>query len=109
MAAGSPEARPAFVSPRPGGCTVRVRVVPRAGRSAVTGERDGALLVRLAAAPADGGANAALIAFLAGRLRAPRRAVHLVSGDRCRDKRLEIDGVDAPTAARRLLDPTATR
>lgn len=88
---------------RPGGCAVQVRVVPRAGRTGIAGERDGALLVRLAAAPVDGEANAALVAWLAGRLRLPRRAVRLAAGERARDKRLEIDGLSAAETARRLV------
>ena len=99
MAAGRrPPAPPACVTARPGGCALRVRVVPRAGRTALAGERDGALLVRLAAAPVDGEANDALIAFLARRLESPRRAIRLVAGDRSREKRLEIDGVEPATS-----------
>jgi uncharacterized protein len=67
-----------------------VRVVPRAGRNAFAGRRGGALLVRLAAAPVDGAANDALIAFLAEALRCPRRDIALVSGERARDKRLRV-------------------
>jgi uncharacterized protein (TIGR00251 family) len=102
-AASDPPVLPPFVSARPGGCTLRVRVIPRAGRSGVAGERDGALLVRLAAAPVDGEANEALIAFLARQLDTPRRAVRLVAGDRSRDKRLEIDGLESAVAGQRLL------
>ncbi len=91
---------------RPGGCALRVRVVPRAGRTGVAGERDGALLVRLAAAPVDGEANAALVAWLADRLHLPRRAVRLAAGARARDKRLEIDGLGADEAAQRLVPPS---
>lgn len=87
---------------RAGGCTLRVRVVVRAGRTAVAGEREGALVVRLAAAPVEGEANAALIAWLATRLGVPRRAVRLVAGTRSRDKRLEIDGVSAADATAHL-------
>ncbi len=90
------------LSDRPGGCTLRVRVVPRAGRTTVAGERGGALLLRLAAAPVEGAANAALVAWLADRLEVPHRAVRLVSGERHRDKRLEIDGLSAAAAAARL-------
>lgn len=90
------------LSDRPGGCLLRVRVVPRAGRTGVAGERDGALLVRLAAAPVEGQANAALVEWLADRLDLPRRAIRLVSGEKHRDKRLEVDGLSAATAASRL-------
>lgn len=84
-----------------------VRVVPRAGKSGVAGLRDGALLVRLAAAPVDGAANAELIAVLAGALHLPKRSIEIVSGDRSRSKRVRIAGMDqqAVMAALKLEPP----
>jgi uncharacterized protein (TIGR00251 family) len=70
-----------------------VRVTPRAGRSAIAGVRDGVVLVKLAAAPVDGAANAALVALLSDLLRIPKRSVRITSGDRSRTKVIEIDGV----------------
>lgn len=72
-----------------------MRVVPRAGRSGIAGVRDGALLVRLAAAPVDGAANAELIAVLAAALHLPKRSIQIVSGDRSRTKRVQVDRMDA--------------
>jgi len=74
---------------------LEVRVIPRAGRSGVAGLRDGALLVRLAAAPVDGAANAELIAVLADALHLPKRSVRIVSGERARTKRVQVDGMDS--------------
>ena len=75
------------------GVELDVRVIPRARTTDIGGERDGALVVRLAAPPVDGAANDALIGFFTSALRIPRRAVRIVSGDRGRQKRLAIDGV----------------
>ena len=86
----------------PGGTILEVRVIPRAAASAVAGERDGALLVRLAAPPVDGQANAALIAFLAAALCLPRRALAIVHGDKARQKRVRITGLDPAAVAARL-------
>ena len=80
-----------------------VRVVPRARRTAVDGERGGAILIRLAAPPVEGAANAALIEFLAGALDLPRRQVSLVGGERSRDKRVRIVGLDERSVRARLL------
>ena len=77
----------------PGGVHLAVRVIPRAGRTQITGIRHGALLVRLAAAPHEGAANEALIKFISSVLGIRRGAVELISGDRSRDKRLAIDGI----------------
>lgn len=72
-----------------------VRVIPRARKHEIAGTREGALLVRLAAPPVEGAANDALVAFLADRLRVPRRAIRIVSGERGRQKRVAVAGVTA--------------
>jgi uncharacterized protein len=91
---------------------LNVRVTPRAGRTTIAGwqqlpdltsERASpTLLVKLAAAPADGAANDALIALLARGLDLPKRAIRIVSGARSRNKRVEIDGLTIDQIARRL-------
>ena len=86
---------------------IDVRVIPRAGRSGVAGLREGALLVRLAAAPVDGGANAELITVLAGALHLPKRNLRIVNGDRSRSKRVGVDGMNADAVFAALgLDKT---
>ena len=67
-----------------------VRVIPRAQKTEFSGERDGRMVVRLAAPPVDGAANEALIAFLAAHYQVPRSRVRIVSGERSRNKRVEI-------------------
>ena len=73
------------------GCVLQVQVVPNAGRTACAGFHDGALRVRLQAAPIEGRANAALLQWLAQSLGLPKRSVTLVSGDTARRKRVRID------------------
>jgi uncharacterized protein (TIGR00251 family) len=86
----------------PDGIELQVRVIPRAGRTACAGTREGALLVRLAAPPVEGAANDALIAFLAQLLDVPRRDVHILSGQRGRTKRVAVKGITATEAEARL-------
>jgi uncharacterized protein len=88
---------------RPPSATLRIRVIPRAPRTRVDGERAGAILIRLAAPPVDGAANDALVAFLAETLGVPRRDVAIVAGAASRDKRVEIAGMDEPAVRARLL------
>lgn len=80
-----------------------IRVIPRAGRSGFAGLRDGALVVKLAAAPVDGAANDALIALLAKALGIARRDITIVSGERSRSKRVRIAGVDREQALHKLI------
>lgn len=84
------------------GVEIDVRVIPRAGKSAIAGERDGRMLIRVAAPPVEGAANDAIIELLAKLLDCPRRAVKIVSGEKSRSKRLAVDGV-TPDEVRRLL------
>lgn len=84
--------------------TLQVRVIPRAGRTAIAGRRGDALLVRLAAAPVDGAANDALIDLLSRTFDIPRRNITIASGDKSRDKRIEIHGLDDAALAGRVSD-----
>ena len=69
----------------------------------MAGLRDGALVVKLAAAPVDGAANDELIALLAKTLKIPRRDITLVSGERSRSKRIRIAGLDPKAALAKLV------
>jgi uncharacterized protein (TIGR00251 family) len=79
------------------GVRLRIRVTPRAGRTARAGvvDVDGrpALAIRLAAPPVDGAANKALLAFLAAALRMPKSKMRIVSGETGRLKLVAIVGL----------------
>ena len=78
-------------------------VQPRAAVDAVMGERDGAILVRLRAAPVDGQANAALVRFLARILRVPQGDVELVRGATGRRKWIRVAAFSAEAVRSALL------
>ena len=86
----------------PDGVLIAVRVIPRAARSEITGTRGGAFLIRLNAPPVDGAANAELIRVLAAVLEVPKRAITIVAGERSRNKRVRVAGLDVETAEARL-------
>ncbi len=73
---------------------ITVRLTPRAGCDAIEGWRDDVLRVRVAAAPVDGAANAALIRLLAKALGVAASRVTIVSGATGRTKTVEVEGVD---------------
>ncbi len=77
-------------SEKDGGVTFQVYVVPRASRSEIAGEHNGALRVRLAATPVDGAANRKLIAVLAKALHISRSAVAINSGHASKTKRVTV-------------------
>ena len=80
-----------------------VRVQPRARRDEVVGERADAIVIRIAAPPVDGKANAALCRFVAKRAGVPRSAVTVVRGESAKDKLLRVDGVSLDALRAALL------
>lgn len=75
-----------------GAITFAVRVVPRASRSEVAGEHDGALRVRVAAPPVEGAANVELMRTLSRALGVPARAVEIKSGQASKTKLVRVAG-----------------
>ncbi len=87
------------------GIRLRVRLTPRGGRDRIggfgpdaAGER--VLRVRVAAAPVDGAANAALVRLLSKALGVPKYGVTIVSGATSRDKTVAVAGDPAELAKR---------
>ena len=70
-----------------------VRVQPRASKDEIAGEMGGAIKVRLRAPALEDRANEALVELLAELLKTPKSAVRILSGDRSRNKRVEVRGV----------------
>ena len=87
---------------RDGALLFKVRVVPRAYRSEIAGEHDGALRVRVAAPPVEGKANKALRVFLARRLAVPPSRIAITRGVGSRHKLVEIEGITTEEALQRL-------
>lgn len=88
----------------PNGVRLRVRLTPRGGRDGLdgVGELPGGLCVariRVAAAPVDGAANAALTAFLARALDLRKSDLRIASGESGRIKSVDIAGDPARIAA----------
>ena len=76
-------------------CVVAVRVTPRSSKPGIGRRRTGAdgreeLEVRVAAAPTDGEANAAVIKLLAKALDVPKGSIEIVGGETSRHKRIAL-------------------
>ena len=91
-----------MITQRGGAVHVRVHAQPRASRTEIVGEHDGALKIRLAAPPVDGAANEELVRHVAKRVGVARSRVRVLTGDTSRAKVVEIDDADA-TAVREAL------
>jgi uncharacterized protein len=84
------------------GCVVKVLVVPRASKSEVVGEHNGALKVRIAAPPVDGAANEQLIRLLAKWFAVSRNSVVILTGSTARLKDVKVHCTKADV--KRILD-----
>ena len=82
--------------------TLRVRVQPRASREAIVGWREDALRLAVMAPPVDGAANEAVRRLLARALGVAPSAVHVVRGERGRDKLVRVDGLSGAEMRSRL-------
>ena len=92
------------------GIVVTVRLTPRGGRDAIDGAAqlsDGreVLAVRVRAAPADGAANAGLIALIAREVGVAKSAVTIAAGTTSRVKQVKICG-DAKALVEKLARPS---
>jgi uncharacterized protein len=91
------------VTQMPRGVRLAVRAQPRASREGIVDVIDDgaggvALKIAVTAPPVEGEANAALVKLLAKLLGVAKRDVRVVSGESGRTKRIEVVGVDRPTA-----------
>ena len=83
---------------------LHVHVVPNARTDSLVGEYGGAVKIKLRAPAAEGKANAALIRFLAERMKLPRHVVVLQRGQKSRDKLIRVDGLSQKDVRRRLFE-----
>jgi uncharacterized protein (TIGR00251 family) len=78
-----------------GAIIFNVRVVPRASKSEIVGELDGALKVRIASPPVDGAANAELIKLLAKTFGVAKAQVEIIGGQTSKSKQIKIANLTA--------------
>ena len=81
---------------------LRLRVAPGARSSGIVGRHGEAWKVRVAGPAERGHANEAVVALLAETLTLPKTQVVVVSGHAARDKVVELRGIAAVEAERRL-------
>ena len=87
------------------GVVLKVKVVPGASRTAIAGELDGMVKIKLSAAPEKGKANRCLVEFLAGRLGVKKKSVIIISGQASPIKKVQICGITAEDVLSELMQP----
>jgi len=89
----------------PEGTVVRLRVVAGARRTELAGVAGQALRVRVAAPPAQGRANAAVLGYLATLVGLRARDLEITAGERARDKLVLVRGRSPGQVRAALLGP----
>jgi len=72
---------------------LKLKVIPGASRTAISGWLDDALKIQVAAAPERGKANKAVVALLCEALGLRRSCVRVLQGETSQMKVVEIDGL----------------
>jgi len=85
------------------GVVLSVKVVPGASKTAIAGEYNGMLKIKLSAPPQKGKANQCLIEFVARRLGVKKKAVSIISGHTSPIKKIQICGVTAEDVLSELM------
>lgn len=86
--------------------TLEVRVRPGASRRGIVEAGPNGLVVALHSPPAQGRANAELIALLAKALALPRSAIAIIHGAHGRNKTLRIAGANPASLAEKIAQLT---
>ncbi len=81
---------------------INIKAQPGARRDEIAGWRGEALLVRVTAPPEGGKANEAVVETLAGALAIAKSRITILRGASSRQKVVQVDGLDATEARRRL-------
>jgi uncharacterized protein len=89
-----------WLQPTSTGYLLKIQVVPGAAENQIMGPYGDRLKIRITAIPEKGGANTALVAYLAHRLELSKNQVRLKSGSRNRSKVVEIVSLEPHTRAR---------
>jgi uncharacterized protein (TIGR00251 family) len=84
------------------GVSFAVKLQPKASKTAIIGELDGALKISVNAPPVEGRANDALVRFVAELLKVARSSVTIAAGASSRNKVIRVEGVTADQVRWRL-------
>ena len=75
------------------GLVINLHVLPRAKRCEIAGVHNGALKIKVNAPPVDDAANRSIIQFLSTLLGVSKSSLTILTGNRSRDKTLQIRGI----------------
>jgi uncharacterized protein len=84
------------------GTVIRIRAQTRARRTAILGQREGALRIAVTAAPEKGKANQQIITLLGKTFSLTKSSVELIAGRTSRHKQFLLHGLSIESAERKI-------
>ena len=80
-----------FFEKKDGVIFIRVKVTTKASKNAVTGIKNGELLVNVTAVPENGKANEAIVKLLSKMFKCAKTKLNLILGEKSRNKLFRVD------------------
>lgn len=97
-----------FYSFKDGFLFINVRATTKASNNSIRGQKNDELLINVTSAPENNKANSAIIKLLSEKIGIAKSSMTLVSGSKCRNKRISIDLSDRKqeeiTAIQKILN-----
>ncbi len=72
---------------------ITLRVTTKSSKNCICGIRNDELLVSVTAAPENNKANTSIIDLLSDKIGIAKRKIHIVSGEKCRNKKICIEKI----------------
>lgn len=88
----------------PANDALEIKVVPRSSKSRITVLQDGTVKMNIKSPPVDGKANGECVAVLSKKLGVPKSSVHIIHGEKGRNKKIRVDGMSASDMYKILLN-----
>ncbi|HOT43387.1 MAG TPA: DUF167 domain-containing protein [Spirochaetota bacterium] len=79
-----------------------ITVSPKSSRSTITVDAGNNIKVYLNAPPVDGKANSELIGLFSKKLRIPKSDITIISGEKGKKKRIEIEGLSPESILKKI-------
>lgn len=83
--------------------TIDIKVVPRSSRNSIEYQPDGKIKIHLNSPPVDGKANAECIGILSKKLGVAKSSIHIVRGEKSRNKKVIIEGMKPADVVRIII------
>lgn len=90
------------IQQRKDGVSISIHVLPRSSRCALAGIQEGAIRLKLTAAPVDGRANEECLEYLAELLGIKKGQMDIISGHASRKKIIQVSGMTREAIEERL-------